>query len=384
MTDFVTRYILTLFSASAILAVGVILLMLSIPFTNEWKQFRTVRLCLAFTCLVLSASDFASCFALDSHQDAQLFSTLTLIVASYQAMLFTTASLVFVQSPRVHRRSVLTQLGIITAVGVTLLVSQYHFPRLYPYLFATAIAAYIAQITLYTLTLTFRKDYKSCVQQLEAFYDEDERGRMRWISRCFYSALVVGVVALFFCVIPYSSITYDLFVLSYTLYYIYIAGCVVNYRIKAGFILNARREQQQVQEAEQAGPETEVETAAGEETEPQAVLAWADKLRIDLERWVAEKHYIDIDSNPDKVAKELGITKTRLNGYFAQYEQTTFREWRTQLRLKEAERILREEDDVAVSSLHELVGVSDKSNFRRSFKQFTGMTPHEYRKQVRK
>lgn len=382
MTDFVTRYILTLFSASAILAVGVILLMLSIPFTNEWKQFRTVRLCLAFTCLVLSASDFASCFALDSHQDAQLFSTLTLIVASYQAMLFTTASLVFVQSPRVHRRSVLTQLGIITAVGVTLLVSQYHFPRLYPYLFATAIAAYIAQITLYTLT--FRKDYKSCVQQLEAFYDEDEQGRMRWISRCFYSALVVGVVALFFCVIPYSSITYDLFVLSYTLYYIYIAGCVVNYRIKAGFILNARREQQQVQEAEQAGPETEVETAAGEETEPQAVLAWADKLRIDLERWVAEKHYIDIDSNPDKVAKELGITKTRLNGYFAQYEQTTFREWRTQLRLKEAERILREEDDVAVSSLHELVGVSDKSNFRRSFKQFTGMTPHEYRKQVRK
>ena len=382
MTDFVTRYILTLFSASAILAVGVILLMLSIPFTNEWKQFRTVRLCLAFTCLVLSASDFASCFALDSHQEAQLFSTLTLIVASYQAMLFTTASLVFVQSPRVHRRSVLTQLGIITAVGVTLLVSQYHFPRLYPYLFATAIAAYIAQITLYTLI--FRKDYKSCVQQLEAFYDEDEQGRMRWISRCFYSALAVGVVALFFCLIPYSNFTYDLFVLTYTLYYIYIAGCVVNYRIKAGFILNARREQQQVQEAEQAGPETEVETAAGEETEPQAVLAWADKLRIDLERWVAEKHYIDIDSNPDKVAKELGITKTRLNGYFAQYEQTTFREWRTQLRLKEAERILREEDDVAVSSLHELVGVSDKSNFRRSFKQFTGMTPHEYRKQVRK
>ena len=382
MSDFVTRYIVMLFSASAILAVSVILLMLSVPLTGEWKNFRTVRLCLAFTCLVLSASDFVSCFAMDSNQEAQLFSTLTLIVASYQAMLFTTASLVFVQSARIHRRSVLTQLGVITAAGVSLLVSQYHFPRLFAFLFAAAIAAYIAQIVFYTLA--FRKDYKSCVKHLEAFYDEDEQGRMRWISRCFYSALAVGVVALFFCLIPYSSFTYDLFVLTYTLYYIYIAGCVVNYRIKAGFILNARREQQQVQETEQAGPETEVETAAGEETEPQAVLAWADKLRIDLERWVAEKHYIDIDSNPDKVAKELGITKTRLNGYFAQYEQTTFREWRTQLRLKEAERILREEDDVAVSSLHELVGVSDKSNFRRSFKQFTGMTPHEYRKQVRK
>lgn len=73
-----------------------------------------------------------------------------------------------------------------------------------------------------------------------------------------------------------------------------------------------------------------------------------------------------------------------MNCYFAKYEHITFREWRTQLRIKEAERILCEEDGVVVSSLHELVGVSDKSNFRRSFKQIIGMTPNEYRKQVRK
>ena len=319
MSDFVTRYIIMLFSASAILAVSVILLMLSVPLTNEWKNFRTVRLCLAFTCLVLSASDFVSCFAMDSHQEAQLFSTLTLIVASYQAMLFTTASLVFVQSTRVHRRSVLTQLGVITAAGVSLLVSQYRFPRLFAFLFAAAIAAYIAQIVFYTLA--FRKDYKSCVN---------------------------------------------------------------NYRIKAGFIINARKEHQQAQEEKQAVPETEKEIAAKEETDPQAVLDWADKLRVALESWVAEKHYIDIDSNPDKVAKELGTTKNLLNCYFSKYEHITFREWRTRLRIKEAERILCEEDGVVVSSLHELVGVSDKSNFRRHFKQLTGMTPNEYRKQVRK
>ena len=105
MSDFITRYTITLFSGSSILAVGVILLMLSVPFANEWKKFRTVRMCLAITCFVLSASNFASCFALDNELDAQLFSTMTLIVASYQAMLFTTASLVFVQSVRVHRRS---------------------------------------------------------------------------------------------------------------------------------------------------------------------------------------------------------------------------------------------------------------------------------------
>ena len=52
----------------------------------------------------------------------------------------------------------------------------------------------------------------------------------------------------------------------------------------------------------------------------------------------------------------------------------------SRLRIKEAERILREED-VGLPALHELVGVSDKSNFYKHFKQLTGMTPTEYRKQ---
>ncbi len=35
MSDFITRYTITLFSGSSILAAGVILLMLSVPFANE-------------------------------------------------------------------------------------------------------------------------------------------------------------------------------------------------------------------------------------------------------------------------------------------------------------------------------------------------------------
>lgn len=151
-------------------------------------------------------------------------------------------------------------------------MSQFHFPRLFPFLFAVAIVAYIAQIALYTLA--FRKDYKLCVEHLEACYDEDEQGRMRWISRCFYSALAVGITALFFCVIPYLSITFDLFVCTYTVYYVYIAGCVVNYRIKAVFIVNAKKEQRL---EEQSVPETE------EEVGPRAVSGWEEKLHTALE-----------------------------------------------------------------------------------------------------
>lgn len=42
------------------------------------------------------------------------------------------------------------------------------------------------------------------------------------------------------------------------------------------------------------------------------------------------------------------------------------------------------EEDAAVASLHQEVGISDKSNFYKHFKAHTGMTPTEYKKSAQK
>ena len=57
--------------------------------------------------------------------------------------------------------------------------------------------------------------------------------------------------------------------------------------------------------------------------------------------------------------------------------QTTFRTWRIALRIEEAKRLLREEK-VPVATVHKMVGVADKSNFHKQFRQVTGMTPREF------
>lgn len=51
------------------------------------------------------------------------------------------------------------------------------------------------------------------------------------------------------------------------------------------------------------------------------------------------------------------------------------------MRVKEAERILREEQ-VASSAVHALVGIADKSNFHKLFRKRTGMTPQEYKESM--
>lgn len=51
------------------------------------------------------------------------------------------------------------------------------------------------------------------------------------------------------------------------------------------------------------------------------------------------------------------------------------------MRVKEAERILREEQ-VASSAVHTLVGIADKSNFHKLFRKCTGMTPQEYKESM--
>ena len=67
-----------------------------------------------------------------------------------------------------------------------------------------------------------------------------------------------------------------------------------------------------------------------------------------------------------------------LKWYFTNRLHTTFRTWRLTLRVEEAKRLLRDED-APTSSVHTMVGVSDKSNFHKQFCKLVGMTPREYK-----
>ena len=55
-----------------------------------------------------------------------------------------------------------------------------------------------------------------------------------------------------------------------------------------------------------------------------------------------------------------------------------FRQWRTNLRMEYACSILREHPEYSYDAIAEMVGIGDRSNFTRTFKKITGITPKEY------
>ncbi len=359
--------IVTFLSASIVAVMGAVLLGIRVPRNRQWGGFRRMRLILALSYFVLSGSAFASSVAQVEEESPSLLSAFTLIVAGYQALLFTATTVTFVSPRFVCVRSLLWQLAAVTLLGASLLAVLAFAPRLFGVAFALMAVGYVAQLAAY-LRL-FRRRYAQCVARLEAHYDEDESGRLRWIVRCFYSALGVGVLALAFAVLPMGLAAYDGFTAAYTLYYVYMACCVVNYRVNNSFIVRV------------AGAPVAGCADAADDTVPAAGAADPREalLEASLRRWVEAKMFLATDVTSDEVAAQLGTTRRYLAWYFSTRRQTSFRSWRLSLRIAEAERLLREGCGVSVAALHRLVGVSDKSNFHKQFRQTTGMTPSEYK-----
>lgn len=99
-------------------------------------------------------------------------------------------------------------------------------------------------------------------------------------------------------------------------------------------------------------------------------------LRID--RWAIDNKWAE-DKTMAEVADELKVKRQELSLFFRVKYGQSFRQWRKTRRIEEAKKMLLEKKDIPASVIGEAVGIEDKSNFRRQFKEITGCTPTEWR-----
>ena len=81
----------------------------------------------------------------------------------------------------------------------------------------------------------------------------------------------------------------------------------------------------------------------------------------------------------DDVAEELGFSREQLTFYFHTVMKRGFVNWRSELRMLYAETLLLENPDTPAYAVGEVVGIPDKSNFRKEFRKFTGLSPSAWR-----
>ena len=104
-----------------------------------------------------------------------------------------------------------------------------------------------------------------------------------------------------------------------------------------------------------------------------------ERIRSILDKWVEEKGYRLPHRSVSEAAASIGLASSTLYRYF-KADGTDFRSWRTRLRLEDAKKLLLEEPETPVSLIGRRVGILDRSNFSRSFKEYTGFTPEAWRK----
>lgn len=376
MGNLITHYILTFGSSSIILVLGFLLLGIRIPKEENLKNLYAGRKYLSFSYFVLSASGFLSYFThIEAENDPVLMAS-TLFIASYQALLFTTTTLIFIQADIVKKKWVVTELCIITVMGLPLVLSSIFSPNhLFPYLFWLMAILYLLQLASYIRL--FRREYGKSLKQVEDYYDEEEDKRLQWVKYCFYSALGIGILAL--CSLFTNTFLYGLFIVAYTAYYTYIVCRFNNYVTDMSFLAPALSVK-----ADFAEERIYAESPELSDDEKVNLSEKEQQLKAALEKWTEDKLYCQKDISVDIIVQEFGTNRDFLRYYFRRYMPSDFRTWRTELRIAEAKRIMEEHPELSLEEVASMAGFNCRGNFHRQFQKITGETPAEYRNNVKK
>lgn len=124
-----------------------------------------------------------------------------------------------------------------------------------------------------------------------------------------------------------------------------------------------------------------VELETEEEVEQKkSVTDLKSKIGPSIEKWVNERGYAQPEISIKTVAQEIGTNQNYLSKYINNIENMTFSVWLNTLRIEESKRILIENRKLSIEEAGTEVGFSQLYNFSRWFKQVTGSTPYQYRK----
>ena len=95
--------------------------------------------------------------------------------------------------------------------------------------------------------------------------------------------------------------------------------------------------------------------------------------------WVQGRSYVKNLPTLEDIATDMGVPSDQLSAYIHIHERRHVLAWRKALRIREAMALLRLHPELPISVVGQMVGIPDKSNFKRQFADVVGMSPREWR-----
>jgi YesN/AraC family two-component response regulator len=104
------------------------------------------------------------------------------------------------------------------------------------------------------------------------------------------------------------------------------------------------------------------------------------KLKYQVQEYL-DAHYME-PICLDSVADYFGITAVYLSSWFKKNLSINFSVYLTSLRMEKAKEYLTQNPGLKIAKLAQMVGLTNISTFNRQFKNYTGISPDQYRKRT--
>lgn len=365
---------------------GSLLLLIKAPNTEYSRKIgktkNTIAICF-YICSVL----FYVCLRYSGVGDYEIFSSMMMFVVNAVASAVLSFSLInLLDETYIENDKFYLNVGVVAIVSIVFMKSfWWEEGWIRTFVRIAVIALFVIQCVAHILV--FNKAYAKRLKQVEAYYDEEEDYRMKWIRFCYVIMMLTQMFILVYMLLPRGfmkiyNIWYSIFLLYFTANFISFLGShkllldAFAYKTLSGHDLMQKL----------AENKSRRKNIKENQQEPSTIMSEADvrKLERSIAQWVKQKKFCEYDKSREDVAKELDTTKEHLHIYFSTIRGVDFKTWRTELRVEEAKKLLLENKEVSTNIIGEAAGFSDRSNFHRQFVKIVGCSPKQWRESAGK
>ena len=364
---------------------GVVFLVLPVPGDRKFQGYRISLKVLAVDYIVLGLLDFISLLFWEESHVFGYFNFIRALVSSLQAFLFTFALLNLLNPRFITWRRLLQNLlplatFVLAYVASLLFFGDYELQslsqlgegvkhptmaiRLLFFVFYAAQLGYFCHL--------FYIEAKQLKKGLEDYFSDTHQLNLKSYLNLLRGAIVIGVMALVSLV--QSNLAFEsFFAVATIIFYFLFAIKFINYT--KIFVL--------IEPAILPQPEIESAILGGTIDIPDSDVArggynynWK-KLRS---RIVDEQHYLKEQVTLEDIAQTLRISRTTLSNLINSEEGQNFYSWINSLRIEYAKSLILDDSGYTIAQIARVTGFTETSNFSRTFKNITGLTPTEWRK----
>lgn len=355
-----------------------ILMLIKVPATEYSKNITNAKTTIAVSFIVCA---FMMVFTLNKYSEVweyERFSSLTMLIAvSFSSLAMSYSMINLLDDKMISSNTFIVNIFLIASSSILLLEMATGTEKiLYNISLAASLLLFASQSIFYIIM--FDKAYKKSQKALNAYYDDEEEHKIRWIRFCYIIAMLTDLCLLVYMMIPTSFM--KIYIAWYVLFMLYFTANFISFIGSHKMILDAFAHKT-LSGQNLFPPKNKREKALKEDTEyDRKQMEKAFKtIQKNLAQWVADKKYREYNKSREEIAAEFDTTKELLQLYFMTNIGQDFRSWRTELRINDAKRMLLEDKGTSIQLVGELCGFSDRSNFHTQFTRLTGCSPKKWR-----